>query len=62
MGSEMKNRLPRKTPLLPCLAKYHCCPAPSRPVEVVKIAGQNENHTFNFMNGDDDYEKCKCFC
>ena len=57
-----ENRLPRLTPpqktaVLPRPVKYHCCPAPPRPVEGQNcgaFVGQNENHTLNFINGDND--------
>ena len=36
--------------------KYHCCPAPPRGggQNCGAFVGQNENHTLNFINGDND--------
>lgn len=54
-GHNMDTVLPRPDPPRP--VKYHCCPAPPRPVEGQNcgaFVGQNENHTLNFINGDND--------
>ena len=47
---------PQKTSLLPRPVKYHCCPAPPRGggQNCGAFVGQNENHTLNFINGDND--------
>ena len=47
--------------------KQQCCPAPTRPARKISLlpipvegqncgafVGQNENHTLNFINGDND--------